>query len=161
MSSLLVLFLACLAGSSFGAVEVIQNGTYILEYGLVNNETLTVTATVATQGWVGVGLSQTGSMVGADLILGGVNADGEEYINDYFAVGNARPIVDLENNILTYNVTENATHTTLFFTRAADTGDIDEDLPVSRSSYIIWAFSDSDSFAHHGTERRGAIPLSL
>ncbi|CAL8072626.1 unnamed protein product [Orchesella dallaii] len=161
MSSLLILFLTCLVGNSFSAIEVIQNGTYVLDYSLINNETLVVKATVETLGWVGVGLSQTENMAGADIILGGVNENGEEYIGDYFALGNSRPIEDIINNILTYNVTENATHTTLSFTRLADTGDIDEDLPVSRSTYIIWAYHDTDSFAHHGVVNRGSIPLSL
>ncbi len=75
-------FLACLCAFSsgaYGAVEVIQNGTFILEYNLLANETLSITATVKTLGWVGVGLSQTGDMGGADMIIGGV-ANEQEYI---------------------------------------------------------------------------------
>lgn len=81
-SKLSTIFFACLCAFSsgaYGAVEVIQNGTYILEYNLLANGTLSITATVKTLGWVGVGLSQTGTMGGADMIIGGV-ADGQEYI---------------------------------------------------------------------------------
>lgn len=51
-------------------------------------------------------------------------------IKDYFAFGNTRPVEDIENNILTYSASENATHTVLHFTRMADTGDELEDVPV-------------------------------
>ena len=79
LSSVFLAILCAFSSGAYGAIEIIQNGTYVLEYNLLANETLSVTATVKTLGWVGVGLSQTGDMGGADLIIGGV-ANGQEYI---------------------------------------------------------------------------------
>lgn len=74
----LVAILACFLGCSFAVVEVIQDGNFILEYNMIENETLQVKATVRALGWVGVGLSESSDMNGADLILGGVK-NGAEY----------------------------------------------------------------------------------
>jgi len=42
-------------------------------------ETVTFQVTVGTTGFVGFGLSNTGGMTGADIVIGGVNPDGTSY----------------------------------------------------------------------------------
>lgn len=76
-----VVLLSCLLGSVYGEIEVIQDGNFILEYNLLPNDTLSVTATVRALGWVGVGLSPNADMTLADLIMGGFdNTTGSPYI---------------------------------------------------------------------------------
>lgn len=57
-----------------------RRGKYELEW-LVEMEQkrITFNVTVQTKGYVGLGLSRRGKMAGADLVIGGVNHDGEPY----------------------------------------------------------------------------------
>ncbi|MBN3287156.1 MOXD2 protein, partial [Polyodon spathula] len=46
-------------------------------------ETITFQLACKTSGWVGFGLSPSGKMDGADIVLGGVNPNGTTYFTVY------------------------------------------------------------------------------
>lgn len=66
-------------GINLKNVEVLDNdGKYILGWEVVGDEII-FEIEAATLGWVGFGISPTGGMTGADIIIGGVMPDGVPY----------------------------------------------------------------------------------
>jgi len=57
---------------------VIGNGEYVFDW-TVEGDYITITATAATTGYIGFGLSPLGDMIGADLFIGGVDDEGNSY----------------------------------------------------------------------------------
>lgn len=109
---------------------------------------ITFNVTVRTRGWVGFGLSDSGKMSGADIIIGGVTSHGKSYFSDFHAVGNQQPELDQSQDWKLLSSSENATHTMLSFCRAVDTCD-SQDYPITKDKIsLIWAFGEKDS--EHG-----------
>ncbi|OXA54580.1 DBH-like monooxygenase protein 2 homolog [Folsomia candida] len=145
------------------AVVPINDGKYLLETRVTLTGILTVKVTAESTGWLGWGISPTGEMAGSDMIIGGFNADtGEAYIGDRFSSGHGLPALDTIQNVELISASENATHTVLEFSRAVDTGDVEQDLKVENAvQYIVWAAGETDDLAYHGQVNRGAIELNL
>ncbi|OXA54578.1 DBH-like monooxygenase protein 2 homolog [Folsomia candida] len=145
------------------AVVPINDGKYLLETRVTLTGILTVKVTVESKGWVGWGISPTGEMAGSDMVIGGFNADtGEAYIGDRFASGHGVPALDTIQNVELISASENATHTILEFSRAVDTGDVDQDLRVENAiQHIVWAAGETDDLAYHGQVDRGHIHINL
>ncbi|OXA39575.1 DBH-like monooxygenase protein 2 homolog [Folsomia candida] len=154
---------ATLVTSALSAVVPINGGKYILETRVTLTGILSVKITAETLGWIGWGISPRGTMMGSDMVMGGFNgATGEAYIGDRYASHPGLPELDREQNVELVSASENATHTVLEFTRAVDTGDIDQDLTVENEvQFIVWAIGDTDDLVYHGVGSRGSIQLNL
>ncbi|OXA53921.1 DBH-like monooxygenase protein 2 homolog [Folsomia candida] len=145
------------------AVVPINDGKYLLETRVTLTGILTVKVTVESKGWVGWGISPTGAMSGSDMVIGGFNeATGESYIGDRYSTGPGIPVLDTIQNVELISASENATHTILEFSRAVDTGDVEQDLKVENAvQYIVWATGETDDLGYHGQVNRGSIQLNL
>lgn len=134
-------------------------GRYYLEW-LVdwNQERITFNVTCATRGFVGFGLARESKMEGADIIIGGVNPNGNAYFTDRHAIAQQQPIIDQQQNWVLHLAQENNTHTFLSFSRAFDTCD-QNDVPITDDAlYLLWSFgeTDNDGGEYHG-ENRGSF----
>ncbi|ODM96627.1 DBH-like monooxygenase protein 2 [Orchesella cincta] len=116
---------------------------------------------VTTTGYVGFGINVNGTMQGADLFIGGVNADGV-YYGDYIGTGHEWPTRDQVQN---WNATgeEKDGVTPLTIERFLDTKDPNnEDIKIENSNiYVIWSIGETDDLNHHGNGNRGAQQLNL
>lgn len=131
-------------------------GRYNLEW-LVDweREQIIFNVTAATRGYVAFGLSQRPTMTGADIIIGGVNANGRPYFTDRHAVGNQEPVLDANQDWVLLSARENSSHTFLQFSRPFDTCD-DQDVPISDDTLaILWAFGETDDTAEYHYRNRG------
>ncbi|XP_057679228.1 DBH-like monooxygenase protein 2 homolog isoform X2 [Corythoichthys intestinalis] len=109
---------------------------------------ITIKFIVNTTGWIGFGLSHTGDMTGADLVMGGVGPAGN-YFKDYYSTENTYPIVDQQQSytLLSLNESEGETHMT--FSRDLQTCD-EQDIPIlDQSIYVIYAYGLTDEIGFH------------
>lgn len=112
--------------------------------------------TVSTTGYVGLGLSQSGTMANGDMVVGGVDSrTGVPYLTDMHGapVGNTIHRDDSQDYTL-ISAWENATHTSIRFSRAFDTCDQD-DLQVNADDSVVltWCFGDDDKVVYHYQNR--------
>ncbi|MGH0115069.1 UNVERIFIED_CONTAM: hypothetical protein FKN15_070589 [Acipenser sinensis] len=116
-------------------------------------ETITFQLACKTRGWVGFGLSPSGEMDGSDIVIGGVNPDGTTYFTDRHAVGDQLPLVDGSQDYTLLSLKEDATGTTMKFSRKVQTCDKD-DMEISTSAMkLIYAYGADDSIAYHNNAR--------
>ncbi|CAL8107981.1 unnamed protein product [Orchesella dallaii] len=137
-------------------------GDYLLSWNvdLAKGE-VTFEVEAITTGYVGFGISPTGSMAGADIFIAGVNEDKTTYAFDMHGQPNQNgaPIPDAENNWQLLEATEDETKTHLKFSRLLNTCD-DEDYPISNDTVrIIWSIGATDDLLQHAT--RGTKSLNL
>ena len=78
LNKTVLLFLALVLKFSAAREIVIGDGQYVFDWEIEDNF-ITITATVATTGYIGFGSSPFGDMYGADLFLGGVHSNGSTY----------------------------------------------------------------------------------
>jgi hypothetical protein len=123
---------------------------------------------VETLGFVGFGISATGGMKDADIVIGWVK-DGVATFDDRYSEGNGvTPKKDKQGQdwtLLLANETE--THTILKFTRPLDLCP-PEDRPITWDSTvrIIWSYraedpSSEDDLTYHGLNQRGTKSVQL
>lgn len=123
-------------------------------------ENITFEVTVKTQGWVGFGIAPKASMIGADLIIGGVK-DGVPYFSDRHSDETVEPVVDTVQNWKLIDAKENGSYTYLKFWRALDTCD-EQDLVISSDTLnIIWSYGQTDDISYHGDTSRGGRQFNL
>ncbi|XP_034760459.2 DBH-like monooxygenase protein 2 homolog [Acipenser ruthenus] len=116
-------------------------------------ETITFQLACKTSGWVGFGLSPSGEMDGSDIVIGGVNPNGTTYFTDRHAVGDQLPLVDGSQDYTLLSLKEDATGTTMKFSRKVQTCDKD-DMEISTSAMkLIYAYGADDSIAYHNNAR--------
>ncbi|MGH0120290.1 UNVERIFIED_CONTAM: hypothetical protein FKN15_060698 [Acipenser sinensis] len=89
-------------------------------------ETITFQLACKTRGWVGFGLSPSGEMDGSDIVIGGVNPNGTTYFTDRHAVDAQLPLVDGSQDYTLLSLKEDATRTTMKFSRKVQTCDKDD-----------------------------------
>ncbi|CAG0903301.1 unnamed protein product [Darwinula stevensoni] len=95
-------------------------------------------------GWVGVGFSPNGGMIGADMVIGGIR-NGSPYFRDCHSVGNTLPDVDIQQDYELVRAMENGTHTWLHFSRKINTTDLLQDYQITNEAVdIIWAYGERD-----------------
>ncbi|XP_072355246.1 DBH-like monooxygenase protein 1 homolog isoform X2 [Scyliorhinus torazame] len=97
-------------------VELDENGKYHLRW-KHDNTTITFEVEVETRGYVGLGLSPTGSMAQSDMVIGGV-ANGRPYLKDYNTLNFDGKLNEdhRQDYRLEYGM-ENNTHTIIAFSR--------------------------------------------
>ncbi|OXA36668.1 MOXD1 2 [Folsomia candida] len=106
METIKLLIFVTLCASTLGGVVPINGGKYILETRVTLTGILSVKITAETLGW------------------------------DRYASHPGLPDLDRVQNVDLVSASENSTHTMLEFTRAVDTGDVDQDIKVERVEYI-------------------------
>jgi dopamine beta-monooxygenase len=118
-----------------------------------------------TTGWVAVGLSESGSMRGADLAIlqfdeRGVNFD----LGDYFSEDYAIPVREPDNFQdwkLTSSVYQNGTHVAFQFERNLLTCDDKDFVFDPKPKYVVYATGYSGTLSYHGSslESRGSVEV--
>ncbi|KAL9982002.1 hypothetical protein ACROYT_G010781 [Oculina patagonica] len=147
-----------------------DNNNYNVSWNFnASSDTLEFLVEVRATGWVGFGVAENAptNMVGYDVAIGGVNAEGE-YLQDYLTIGRERPRLDTQQDWMPLNISEENGVTTLKFFRKRNTTDQQNDtaIPVGMPIYVIWAFhSMSDNLVQHdgvvNTDNRGVRQVTL
>ncbi|XP_069057999.1 putative DBH-like monooxygenase protein 2 [Pleurodeles waltl] len=125
-------------------------------------EEITFELQARTTGWVGFGLSPSGGMAGADIVIGGVSPSSTQtYFKDYHGVGEAIPVQDATQNYNLLSLSENGTSTTMKFSRKFRTCDaFDVDI-TANTQRIIAAYGTSDTISYHGPSQRFLASVQL
>ncbi|CAH3037795.1 unnamed protein product, partial [Porites lobata] len=98
-----------------------------------------------TTGWVGFGISSgRGQMIGADIVIGGVTDDGNQYFTDRFASSYSTPELDSSQDYKLISLTETGGKTTMKFERKFDTCDDKDNKIEEGTSKVIFAYNDAD-----------------
>ncbi|XP_078510084.1 DBH-like monooxygenase protein 2 [Lissotriton helveticus] len=126
-------------------------------------EEITFELQVATTGWIGFGLSPSGGMTGADIVIGGVSTASfpPTYFADYHGVGEVPPVQDTVQNYKLEFLSENGGLTTMRFSRkfrTCDPFDVDVTADTQR---IIAAYGTSDTIRYHGSSQRFMASVQL
>ncbi|XP_078393553.1 DBH-like monooxygenase protein 2 homolog, partial [Cetorhinus maximus] len=109
----------------------------------VDSRRVTFLVLARTLGWVGVGLTPTGGMDKADVVIGWVK-DGQAYFHDRHGVGNNVPVIDDSQDYQLMGLVENETHTEMRFRRPFRTCD-PQDLDITDDTLrVIFACGISD-----------------
>ncbi|OXA49591.1 DBH-like monooxygenase protein 1 homolog [Folsomia candida] len=137
-------------------------GRYLLRWDVVQ-DTIEFQVEAETLGFVGFGISPSGTMTGADIFIAGVRTDGSTYGQDFHATGETTPILDTQQDwrlLEAYELTaENKT--ILKFSRLLNTCD-EQDFAIGNdTSRIIWALGATDSIGYHGATNRGTKSMNL
>ncbi|XP_035702350.1 DBH-like monooxygenase protein 2 homolog [Folsomia candida] len=116
---------------------------------------------VETTGFVGLGISPTGGMTGADIFIAGVDPEGTAYYSDRNGQGNFEPGIDAHEDWNLISAIEAVGKTYLKFSRLADTCD-EQDYPIGNDTVrLIWAYGVTDQITYHSSARRGTKSLNL
>ncbi|CAF3460707.1 unnamed protein product [Rotaria socialis] len=124
---------------------------------------------VKTTGWIALGISPAGGMIGADIGVGWVDQEGHVHFQDRYAFNRSKPIIDnTTNDWLHLQGREQNGWTCIQFKRLLDTCDSMDVRIKSGTNVLIFAYGlvDPDlsrpdgDISYHGT-RRGTrmIPL--
>ncbi|XP_066153035.1 MOXD1 homolog 1 [Euwallacea fornicatus] len=114
-----------------------------------------------TQGYVGLGFSGTGSMEGADIVMGWVDDQQKAVLLDCHGAPKSQgsaPVRDIVDNYTLMKGEQNSTHTIIEFRRVLDTCDPDDYVLTGDTVRIIWALNDRDpryegEMVFHGKKR--------
>ncbi|CAL4059288.1 unnamed protein product [Meganyctiphanes norvegica] len=124
--------------------------------------------TAKTRGYIGLGLGDSPTMDGADIIVGWVHS-GRAYLQEREGHGHQEPQVDIQQDWLLVAGFQNDTHTVLIMSRPYKTCD-DTDYVISRNTvHMLWAFHPDDPVnpeaahpkLHYHGWRRGSTALYL
>ncbi|XP_050299023.1 MOXD1 homolog 1 [Anthonomus grandis grandis] len=122
-----------------------------------------------TLGYVGLGFSPTGSMEGADIVMGWVDdKQSKAVLLDCHGVSKnqgSAPVRDLIDNYTLMRGSQNGTHTVIEFRRVLDTCDADDYVLAGDTVRVIWALHDRDprypgDMVYH-EEKRGVQSVHL
>ncbi|XP_069098968.1 putative DBH-like monooxygenase protein 2 isoform X2 [Pleurodeles waltl] len=126
-------------------------------------EEITFALHVRTTGWIGFGLSPSGGMTGADIVIGGVSPSSNQstYFADYHGIGEVTPVRDAVQNYKLKFLSENDGLTTMRFSRKFRTCDpFDVDV-TANTQRIIAAYGTSDTIRYHGASQRFMASVQL
>ncbi|XP_064505528.1 DBH-like monooxygenase protein 1 [Pseudopipra pipra] len=130
-------------------------GAYRLHWGR-RGSALAFCLEVRTHGYVGFGLSASGSMASADIVVGGVER-GQPYLQDYFTDENRVLKKDPQQDYHLEYAMENSTHTILAFSRDLHTCDTNDKSITESTVRVIWAYHHKDMGEagqnYHGSNR--------
>ncbi|GAB6027743.1 hypothetical protein CHUAL_001980 [Chamberlinius hualienensis] len=117
-----------------------------------------------TKGYVGLGISPSGTMIDADIVTGYV-ANNNPQIKDRYSTKNELPVIDKVQNYELISGSENSTHTTLRFKRKLNTGDTEDKEITAGPITLIWAYGAADPLPgsdidYHGLETREVLQNS-
>jgi hypothetical protein len=153
----------------YSSSKSLNGGNYQLFWEVIDSTSISIGILGKTTGWVAIGFDPTSQMLDADIIFAWVESNGTVVIFDAFSTnptgGPHPPDTDLGGSydILDYNGSENATSTTIEFSRLFSTNDqdYDNDIPTEGDLDIIWAFGTSDSFSQYHGGGRGTTTMTI
>eukprot|EP00878_Enallax_costatus_P003205 GHUV01003406.1.p1 GENE.GHUV01003406.1~~GHUV01003406.1.p1 ORF type:complete len:494 (+),score=127.29 GHUV01003406.1:164-1645(+) len=109
--------------------------------------------------YLGVGLSELGSMKGADIALFNATADGGWILVDAYATGFQRPVADQSQDLKLLGVQNTNGVLSASWQRYLTPCD-QQDLPIPPTkTYVIWAHGSS--WGYHGSTNRGSRQVSF
>ncbi|XP_067933220.1 DBH-like monooxygenase protein 1 homolog [Watersipora subatra] len=126
------------------------------------DENVTITATVKTTGWFGIGFSPNGGMGGADIITASV-INGKAFLQDRYSEKNGFPTMDISQDVELLSGSEVNGVTTVKFTRKHNTCD-DRDMVIGTDTMrVIYAISPDgrDALSYHTPFNRGTRSIYL
>ena len=117
---------------------------------------------VKTTGWVGFGISVglTGSMKGADIVIGYVDGNGRGHLSDRHAAANTMPSVDAQQDYELLGASEAGGITILKFKRKLVTCDKNDLAIPLGTTKVIYAYGSKDAIGYH-FNTRGARSVNL
>ncbi|XP_059837559.1 DBH-like monooxygenase protein 1 homolog isoform X1 [Hypanus sabinus] len=119
------------------------NGRYHLRW-KGDNTSITFEVEVETRGYVGFGISPTGSMAQSDMVIGGV-ANGRPYLKDYNTLNlDGKLNKDYRQDYRLEYGMENSTHTVIAFSRDLNTCDYQDKIITDNTVRVIWAYHPND-----------------
>lgn len=139
-----------------------SRGEYQLEWKVDwASERVNFNVTVATLGYVALGLAKNNKMEGADIVIGGVTSRGQSYFSDRHAIGNQQPVIDPKQDWTLHTARENGSHTFLSFSRPFETCD-DHDAVINDDVlYVLWAYGERDNLTEYHYQNRGTYLVYL
>ncbi|CAG7831053.1 unnamed protein product, partial [Allacma fusca] len=100
-------------------------------------------------GYICFGISKTGEIEDADLVIGGVGEDLMPYFDDRHSTSGGTPLLDQEQNWLLLLARQGNGTTQLKFIRDFHTGD-DKDIKIANeNTYFVWAVGATDKIIFH------------
>ncbi|KAL0108119.1 hypothetical protein PUN28_015016 [Cardiocondyla obscurior] len=143
-----------------------EDGDVILEWDPSDDDEVVFRVTGKTLGYIGIGFNEKTSMKGADILIAWVD-DHTGTVNLLDSHGeetNAAPITDAFQDVEVISGSQNATHTTVTFSRKWQTCDPQDHQLTGDSIRVLWAMHDVDPELNtampHGS-RRGGRALRL
>jgi len=127
------------------------------------NELLVIRLRAKTTGWLGFGLSESGHMIGADIVTATVE-DGIARLEDRFTAWDAYPLSfiapekDKCQHWTTVCAFEDGTYTDMILSRPLNTSDSQDRPIVQGEMFIIYAWGLADTVAYHGSRRGSTSP---
>ncbi|CAH3166161.1 unnamed protein product [Porites evermanni] len=110
-----------------------------------NARSISFAVEAQTTGWVGFGISTgRGQMIGADIVIGGVTDNGNQYFSDRYASSYSTPESDSSQDYKLISLTETDGKTTMKFERKFDTCDDKDNKIEEGTSKVIFAYNDAD-----------------
>ncbi|XP_078507305.1 DBH-like monooxygenase protein 2 [Lissotriton helveticus] len=119
-------------------------------------EEITFDLQVATTGWIGFGLSPSGGVTGADIVIGGVSPAPNQttYFADYHGIDEVTLVQDTVQNYQLEFVSENEGLTTMRFSRKFITCDPFNVDVTGNTQRIIALYGNSDTIDYNGSSQR-------
>ncbi|CAN0464209.1 unnamed protein product [Ascophyllum nodosum] len=129
-----------------------------LFWSVVKNDTeVSVKAVYEGEGWLGIGFSDSGSMIGSDAVVG---LPDEGTVLEYDMVEHDTPSESAEKEISNNTITQADGVTTLTFVRPlSPSGDGKQVLSIEEKTTWLYAWGDGNDFKEH--EQDGSFDLSL
>jgi len=147
-------------------LELVPEGVYHVKWGF-DGDWIGFELTVQTTGWIGFGISPTGGMEGADILMVWAE-DGSAHYMDMHALEHGPPVLDECQDWVLHFISENDTHTTAQVMRKLDLCG-EEDQPITASTMrIIWAYNNDDptsdcdiNYYNYHSDNRGSRSVQL
>jgi len=157
---------ACNSEIDFGTTLVMLNtdNDYALQYKADENSSLLyIRLRARTTGWLGFGLSESGHMVGSDIVTVSI-VNGEPVVEDRFAQWNAHPFagsvpqLDMCNQWQVICAQEEGGYTDVVIARPFETEDTEDRIVTRGRQPVIFAWGDdSDVASYHGIRRGSTL----
>ncbi|XP_058126018.1 MOXD1 homolog 2-like [Anopheles ziemanni] len=150
-------FLSTVAAAAHWDHAVDLDENYRLLWSIAGQD-ITFEVQARTLGYVGLGFSTDGTIYGADIVIGWVDA-GQVHFQDrhFIMTSNGEPHVDPSQDYILLLGYQNATHTVLRFRRKLDTCDTVHDVPITNDTIrIIYMYHSRDP--KNGAQGIGTLP---
>ena len=128
-----------------------------LSYAL-RSDSIDITLSAPTRGWVGIGFNKVNSIVGSDLMLFHIVENKSEVLDMFvLSAGNPKPDVELggSTTAVIKQALETGNRTVIDFSMPLHSKDpYDFPLEPGKDFWLILAYSTHDEFDHHSRMRR-------
>lgn len=95
-------------------------------------------------GWIGWGLSVSGQMKGADMIIGWIDSQGNKHFTDRHAMGHRIPLIDKHQDYNLISMFEKYGSTTIVFSRKINLCNDDDFRINGNTMRVLYAWNDAD-----------------